>query len=470
MVARVGRRSLWFEHLHQPDGWLSPGHVSVGDDGVVEAVAATPPPGWDAGGAERFAGYALPGMPNLHSHAFQRAIAGFTEARAREGGADSFWTWREAMYGCALRVTPEQCEAIAAQAFAEMLEAGYTAVGEFHYLHHDLDGRPYADPAELSLRILAAAAQTGIAITHLPVFYAHGGFDRPPGERQRRFVHSEVDAFLRLFDAVQRSTARLRHARAGIAPHSLRAVAPAELDELAAFARSSGVPLHLHIAEQRAEVEECLARRGARPLQWLADRLELGPELCLVHATHCDDDERNRLAASAAVVGLCPTTEANLGDGRFPVAELVAAGGRFGIGSDSQVEISVAAELRHCEYGERVVREQRNVLASGDGSHTGRRVFELALAGGAQALAQPMGAVSPGRRADVVVLDADHPRLWGHGPDTALDAFVFAGADRAVRDVLVGGRRVVRDGRHVDAGRIAAGAARAVRALSGGAS
>ncbi|MAE75609.1 MAG: formimidoylglutamate deiminase [Planctomycetes bacterium] len=426
-------RSLRFDHLLTPNGWLSPGRIEVDCTGSIETVSQS-----SDNADESVRGFAVPGMPNVHSHAFQRVFAGCTEHLSAEPGADSFWTWREAMYGFAERLTPEDVEAISALAFVEMVEAGFTSVGEFHYLHHRPDGSRYADPAELARAVLKATETAGIAITLLPVLYTRGGFDAPIGTRQRRFAHADLDELLALADGLS------DEATVGLALHSLRAVTAAEVG-----AATGRAPIHIHVAEQRREVEECVATRGARPIRWLLDNAAVDQNWCLVHATHADADERRALATSSAVAGLCPTTEANLGDGVFPLTSFLDEGGDIALGTDSHASISVAEELRTLEYGQRLVHEQRNVTASAAAPHTARRLFEAALAGGARALAQPTGRLEPGKRADVVVLDADHSRLLGHGCETALDAWAFSSNGTSpVRDVFVRGERLVAEGRH----------------------
>ncbi len=431
-------RRLGFAHLLGPEGWLSPGHVTIDDAGTIAAVGT-------GSRKDAIQGIALPGMPNLHSHAFQRAMAGLTE-RAGPAG-DSFWSWREVMYDFVARLDPEDVEAIAARLYVEMLKAGYTAVGEFHYLHHDRDGTPFGDLAEMAERVAAAARRTGIAITLLPVLYESGGFGgAPPAPGQRRFVN-DADCLLRIVE-----TMRARHRsdpefRVGLAPHSLRAAGPAALEAALSGleAMDPSAPIHIHIAEQTREVADCLAWCGARPVARLLETQPVDPRWCLVHATHLDDRESRALAGTGAVVGLCPTTEANLGDGVFPLAPFLANGGRFGIGSDSHVSVSPVEELRWLEYGQRLLSRRRNVAAGG--GSTGARLYRAAVQGGAQAIARDCGVLAPGRRADIVVLDANHPLLAGRAGDTLLDSHLFAGNANPVVDVMVGGNWVVRDGR-----------------------
>jgi formimidoylglutamate deiminase len=450
-----------------PGGWAENVLFEVDGGGSFVGVTTNAAPD----GAARASGPVLPGMPNLHSHAFQRAMAGLAE-HARPGArkGDSFWTWREVMYRFVARLTPEQVEAIAAQLYVEMLEAGYTAVGEFHYLHHGPDGSPYDDLAEMSRRTIAAAAATGIGITQLPVLYGYGGFGaQKAGEGQRRFLN-DPSRLLHIVETLKAAHAGDPQVRVGIAPHSLRAVTPETLDEVVSGldALDPTAPIHLHIAEQVKEVEDCLAWCGRRPVEWLLEHRALDARWCLVHATHMSEAETVALAASGVVAGLCPTTEANLGDGLFPAEAYLAAGGRWGIGSDSHISVSPLEDLRWFEYGQRLAWQRRNVLA-GEGAEAsvGRRLYTEALAGGAQALGRPIGALAVGRRADLLVLDPDHPAVATLPVERLLDAVIFAGNRNPVRDVMVGGRWVVEEGRHKDAERVQAAYTSTVTQLLG---
>ncbi|TPE61131.1 formimidoylglutamate deiminase [Sandaracinobacter neustonicus] len=424
--------ALHFSQALLPDGWAQGVRLTLADGRIAKLETGVEP----AAGDERHA-TALPGLPNLHSHAFQRLMAGLAERRLGPDG-DDFWSWRELMYRIVGEIAPQQMAAIAAMAFVEMLEGGFTRVGEFHYLHHQPDGRPFDDPAEMAVALAGAAAETGIALTLLPVFYAHSGFGgQPPQPGQRRFVN-DLDGFARLLEASRRALAPLPDAVLGIAPHSLRAVTP---EELAALVGMAAGPVHIHIAEQVKEVADCFAWSGARPVEWLLGAQDVGERWCLVHATHMTDAETARLAASGAVAGLCPVTEANLGDGIFPAVDYLAAGGRFGVGSDSNVRIDAGEELRLLEYGQRLIRRQRTVLAAADRSN-GRSLFEAALAGGGQALGDTP-ALKVGAVADIVALAADP---LGAG-DAALDRWIFANG--RVDGVWRAGRRLVSGGRHI---------------------
>ena len=399
--------------------------------------------------------FVVPGMPNIHSHAFQRAMAGHAERQTR--AEDSFWTWREVMYAFAARIGPEALRDIAAQLYAEMLCAGYTSVCEFHYLHHAPDGQPYDDPDAMSLALVEAARETGIRLTLLPVLYMTGGFDgRPLVQRQQRFRFG-VDGYLDLLQRLR------RHAddslRIGAAFHSLRAVPAGAMRTVLEALAGDDCPLHIHIAEQVAEVDDCRAARGARPVEWLLAEMPVDARWTLVHATHVDAGEVDALARSGATVALCPTTEANLGDGLFPLRAWLDAGGSTGIGSDSHVSVSPVEELRWLEYGQRLATRRRNIAVGHPSGSVGETLFGTCLAGGLRACQQ--GSADT----DVLVLDADAAELAGHGTDSVLDAWVFAGNRPLVREVHVAGRRVVAGGRHVAAETITARYRRCIEAL-----
>jgi formiminoglutamate deiminase len=427
-------RILRFDHALTPEGWRRDVAVSIGADGLISAVAPA------ASVGERIAGAAIPGVANVHSHAFQRAMAGLTEIAG--DGDDDFWSWRELMYRFLARITPEDAEAIAAFAYVEMLEGGFTTVAEFHYLHHQPDGTAYDDPAEMSHRHASAADAAGIGLTLLPVFYAHADFGgKPPSPGQRRFI-TDVDGFARLVQSAGRAVAP---GRLGLAPHSFRAVTPEELLLIDGIL-PDGLR-HIHVSEQTKEVRDCLAAHGATPIALLADTTALSPRWCLIHCTHATPDDLDLIARSGAAAGLCPVTEANLGDGVFPAMEFLAKGGRFGVGTDSNILIGLAGELRQLEYSQRLHRRSRNVLAPRGGS-TGLDLFSRALAGGAQAAGLPVHGLQAGAPADIVVLDTTHPDWEAADASRLLDYWIFAAARPAVRDVFAHGRHVVADGRH----------------------
>ncbi|MFN4171258.1 MAG: formimidoylglutamate deiminase, partial [Pseudorhodobacter sp.] len=410
------------------------------EDGRITSAA----PGTEPAGAHRV-GLLLPSPANLHSHAFQRAMAGLTETRGPDP-RDSFWTWRQLMYRFLDRLTPGDVEAITAFVQMQMLEAGYAASVEFHYLHHQPGGLPYDNLAEMAARVAAAAETTGIGLTLLPVLYEFGGCDRRAlGPGQIRFGN-DPDRFARLVEGAEAAIRSLpADTRLGIAPHSLRAVTPEGL--AAAAALRPGMPLHMHLAEQVAEVDELLAHRGARPVDWLMDNAAVDARWCLIHCTQMEPNETAALARSGAVAGLCPITESSLGDGIFDGVSYLAQGGVWGIGSDSNIRISLTEELRTLDYSQRLRDRSRAALATPEKS-TGRVLVEAAARGGAQAAGRDAGRIEPGALADLVALATDGPDMAGRRGDTALDSYVFAADDRIVSDVWSAGRHLVRDGRH----------------------
>ena len=440
-------RKLKFTSALLPDGWKQDVTITIDAAGTIEKVEAGNPDKT----VKALKGIAIPAVPNVHSHAHQRLMAGLAEIAGP--GADSFWTWREVMYGFALKLGPEDLQAVAAQLYVEMLKSGSTVVGEFQYLHHQPDGSPYDEPAELSLRCLAAAEEAGIAITMLPTLYAYGGFGgQAPTTGQRRFIN-DSNRYLKILSTLDQVTLTNPLRQLGISPHSLRAVTKELLNGVIAGLDGMGrksAPIHIHVAEQTKEVEDCLIwSGGTRPVQYLLDHFNVSARWCGIHATHMTADETRHMAASGMIAGLCPTTEANLGDGTFPADAFLKSQGAIAIGSDSHISVSPAEDLRQLEYSQRLRDRTRNALASGPGRSTGRTLLDAALEGGAQSMAQPVGALAPGRRADITVLDEDHPALIGRSMDSALDSWIFSGGNACVRDVFVAGNHVVQDRRHI---------------------
>ena len=430
-----------------PQGWSGDVRVTLGVDGTIAfvqtGVSAQP-------GDEVFADRALlPGMANLHSHSFQRAMAGLTEAPTSnvDAARDSFWSWRALMYRFLEELTPEDVEAIAALTFMEMLEAGYTSVGEFHYLHHQPDGTLYDNPAELSHRIVAASDETGIGLTLLPVLYCYAGLDKSPLEGGQKRFGNDPERFARLWQDARAATDRVAgDARCGLAAHSLRAVDCDGLNDLRALDQT--VPLHIHVSEQTKEVADVEAALGARPIRWLLDNQPVDASWCLIHATHMDTQEVQGMARSGAVAGLCPITEANLGDGIFMGRDYLSHGGAFGIGSDSNVRIALGQELASLEYSQRLSHRGRSIMAA-EGRSSGRTLYDCAVRGGAGALGRGDGGLQAGSYADLVAIDLTTIHTSGLGDDRLLDAWVFAADDTLVSDVWSAGRHVVRDGTHV---------------------
>lgn len=442
----MSRGAIFARNCWLPEGWRRDVRLVWEASGELSRVAA----GAQAMPGEPVQEYVLPGMVNLHSHSFQRALGGLTEMAG--DGPDSFWTWRDLMYRFARNITSEHIEAIAAQLFAECLRHGYTAVCEFHYVHRAPDGAWYPQPAETAQRVLAAARQSGIGITMLPVLYSYANFGQVPLREEQKRFHTGVDDVLRLICSLE--TARDGQTEVGFAPHSLRAASVEQIRAVLAVLPNDR-PVHMHIAEQRKEVEDCIAWCGARPVQWLAGQVGLDWRWCLVHATHLRADEVQTIAASGAIAGLCPSTEANLGDGLFPLDDYLRAGGGFGIGSDSHVSQSPVEELRWLEYAQRLQHQRRNIAVSAQQRRVGDFLWQAALAGGVQASGRQIGALEVGKRADLIILDHTHPNLFDKKAEDVLNTLIFCGNDNLVRDVMVGGRWVVRAARHVDQDAIA---------------
>lgn len=457
MQSRYRFTSAWLA-----DAWHRNVVISVDPEGDIVDISADD----TVTTARLINGAAIPGMPNVHSHAFQRAMAGLVEQRS--GNDDSFWTWRETMYEHASLMMPECLNAIAAQLYADMLKAGYTAVCEFQYLHsHGTGGehRSHDDRLAMCQALIDAATTSGIGLTLLPTLYQTSDFGAaPPNARQRQFT-METEEYLRLLDSL-RERERSAQFEIGIALHSLRAVPPAALQAVLAARRDSDV-VHIHIAEQEREVAACQQHFGRRPLEWLAENVSLDERWCLVHATHATAEELQVVASSGAVIGLCPTTEANLGDGVFPLESLLAAGGAFAIGSDSHVSLSPIEELRWLEYQARLSRRQRNVL-SAEGVSGGAMLWRKACEAGARVTGRNVGALAVGKRADIVVLDGTSPLFAARSDNAIIDTFVFAGTSESVRDVMVGGRWLVQDRRHFAETAVSAGYKRAMQTLQNG--
>ncbi|MFK8030874.1 MAG: formimidoylglutamate deiminase [Gammaproteobacteria bacterium] len=431
--------TLNFQSALLPEGFAHDVAIEVDVNGNISRVTANA----NAGGS----GCALPGIANLHSHAHQRAMAGHAE---RSGDTrDSFWTWRQTMYGFLDTMNPEQLHAVASQLYVEMLKAGFTRVAEFQYLHHQPDGKPYAERAEMSLQTLHAATETGLGITLLPVHYQFGGFGRQPvGEQQKRFYNT-ADDFVTLLDTVHTHTTERPDANTGVALHSLRAVDAEAYSEVASnYDALTSMPVHIHIAEQLKEVEDCKTWCGARPVEHLLSQFPVDHRWCLIHATHMSQTETSAVARSGAVAGLCPTTEANLGDGVFNAVEYTRLGGAYGIGSDSHISVSPVEELRWLEYTQRLARHGRNELAGRPDQSTGRTLLEQSASGGAQACGHNAGELAVGKRADMIVLDTNHPILCEREDDTLIDSWIFSGNQNTVSDVYVGGQKVIDNGRH----------------------
>ncbi|NNC53001.1 MAG: formimidoylglutamate deiminase [Erythrobacter sp.] len=429
-----------------PGGWRANQVVGWDDTGTITYF------GDDGFNAARAVGTLIPGLANLHTHSFQRAMAGLAETRG-PSGSDDFWSWRQVMYRFLDILTPDHIEAIAAQVQMDMALAGFTASAEFHYLHHQPGGEHFGDAAETSQRILAASETSGIGLTHLPVLYSYGGLDkRALNKGQSRFGCSPNE-FETLYAAIDDAAAQMpADFRLGVAPHSLRAVDGEGLGVCLDLCPAG--PIHIHAAEQVKEIEEVEAALGARPVRWLLDNMSVDDRWCLIHATHIDEGETSGLARSGAVAGLCPTTEANLGDGIFPASDFLVAGGRFGVGSDSNIRISAAEELRMLEVSQRLALRQRAVLTDNETRSNGRNLLERAASGGAQAIGRKAGTIEAGQLADLVALRDDIPFLDWSDPDQRIDSWVFGMEGNPVSDVWSAGRHIVTGGDHIRAGEI----------------
>lgn len=438
---------LFASNALTPSGWAKDVLLTWNDAGTLTSVITNATPN----NVARSAGPLLPGMPNLHSHAFQRAMAGLTEYVVDM--QDNFWSWRNLMYSFAQKLTPEDLQVIARQVYIEMLKAGYTSVCEFHYLHHDRNGVPYADRMELSRRIMEAASSINIGLTLLPVLYRYSGLgNKPPLPGQSRFLN-DIEGFVALVEDLLSESSANPMFQIGVAPHSLRAVSKQDLslllDEIAVIAPRA--PIHIHIAEQTKEVDDFVDYYGCRPVEWLLNEFPVDERWCHVHATHLEASEVDKLAASKSVVGICATTEANLGDGIFPGTHYLSAGGRFGIGSDSHVTISVAEELRMFEYSQRLLERQRNRLATPSAPAVADGLYLGAVKGGAQASGRALSGLAVGQRADFVILDDNHPDISPRPAFHQLAGWIFCNhGAQPVRDVFVGGHQVITEGHHKD--------------------
>jgi len=440
---------LYAENILIGSQWQSDKTLLINDSGMIQSITTGKDPS-----AEVFSGPVIPGMPNCHSHAFQRAFSGYSEYRNFDkngiAAEDSFWSWRDIMYRFVAKMSPEDLHIVAKFLYIEMLKAGYTSVAEFHYLHHQVENRRYDDPAEMSHQVINAADSVGIGMTHLPVLYTYAGFgEQPPSSAQGRFIHQTED-YLQLLELLNKQYSQQRFFKLGIAPHSLRAVSEQQLAEVVSFMRNMDeyAPIHIHISEQTKEVADSLDFYGKRPVEWLLDNHQMDNNWCLIHATHLSESEIRGLANSGAIAGICPTTEANLGDGIFPTKRFLSLDGKLAIGSDSHIAINVADELRLLEYGQRLTSHQRAVLVDQDCSSVGQYLYKKAAMDGANALSQNIGEISVGKRADLVILDRDHPSLFSKSESQILDAAIFSCNQLPVRDVFVGGAKVISEGKH----------------------
>ncbi len=442
MNTKATMNQLYAEHILLADGWaknktltISNGIITAIEDGKNEQ-------------ADIASGAVIPGMVNCHSHAFQRAFAGFSEQGSE--GQDSFWTWRKIMYKFLGQLSSDDAQVIAQQLYIEMLKMGYTRVAEFHYLHHDVDGSNYQELATMAKAIFNASANAGIGLTLLPVLYQFSGFGaKLPNNGQKRFINNS-EQFNQLVSDCFALSESYSNTNVGIAPHSLRAVDKKALQTAVAHVRSldNNAPIHIHISEQQQEVNDCITHFGKRPVQWLLDNIELDQHWCLIHATHIDEQERKGIIASKAIAGICPTTEANLGDGIFPTTEFLAEQGTFAIGSDSHISVNPIEELRWLEYAQRLIKQQRAILATSKQASVGHHLWQQAALGGAQSTNSNTGSLAVGKQADLLVLDSKQTRLFAHSDQHLLDSVIFASQQNLIEDVMVNGKWVVRNKQH----------------------
>jgi formimidoylglutamate deiminase len=453
-------KKLFAKNILLNDGWHSDITLTI-KNGVISAI--------DTGyveGAERVSGSVIPGMVNCHSHAFQRAFAGFSEQGSE--GQDSFWTWRSIMYKFLSQLTTDNAEVIARQLYIEMLKMGYTRVAEFHYLHHQIDGKAHAPLAAMAEAIFKASKSAGIGLTMLPVLYRFSGFGAlVPNDGQKRFINT-VEQFNQLVSDCFLLSERFENTNVGIAPHSLRAVDKTSLQQAVDHVRGLDpyAPIHIHIAEQQKEVDDCLAHFNKRPVQWLLDNMTLDAQWCLIHATHINEQERKGIIASQAIAGICPTTEANLGDGIFPTTEFLLENGTFAIGSDSHISVNPIEELRWLEYAQRLIKQQRAILVSNEQASVGANLWQKAALGGAQSTHSNTGELALGKQADLLVLSADKTKLFAHNNQHLLDSMIFASQQNPISDVMVNGQWVVKEGVHALEQNTAAAFAKILQTLS----
>lgn len=437
---------LYVEKILLAEGWADNKTITI-ENGVITAISDGL-----VEGAEVAQGAVIPGMVNCHSHAFQRAFAGFSEQGSE--GQDSFWTWRKIMYQFLAKLTDVDAKVIAKQLYIEMLKMGYTRVAEFHYLHHGIDGSVYGDEgsglATMADAIFQAAQESGIGLTLLPVLYQYSGFgEQVANSGQKRFINSTVQ-FNQLVSDCFTLSKQYKNTNVGIAPHSLRAVDKVSLTQAVAHVRSldSQAPVHIHISEQQKEVDDCLNHYGKRPVQWLLDNVELDKHWCLIHATHINKKERQGIIAKQAIAGICPTTEANLGDGIFPTTEFLAEQGTLAIGSDSHISVNPIEELRWLEYAQRLIKQQRAILATSEQASVGQNLWQHAALGGAQSTNSNTGSLAVGKQADLLVLDKQKTQLFANAEQQLLDSVIFASQQNPIADVMVNGVWVVRNQQH----------------------
>ncbi len=431
-------RYYQFRSLRQLNGLMSPAYAGVDADGSLKYLSTQPP---DSSAVEFVNGHALPGFQNAHSHAFQFAMAGHAEVHPK-GTSDDFWSWREAMYACALSLDPDQMQDIAAMLYSEMLRKGYTSVAEFHYLHHDKDGRPYANLSEMGSRLVAAAKEAGINITLIPVFYQKGGFGKDPEPRQRRFISRTTDDYLKLFESSRASIQNQSHATLGFSVHSLRAVNDGDIIKTLS-AVPVDLPFHIHAAEQLREVEDCLAHLKARPVEWILNHLPVNKRFHLVHCTHMTPQETQALAHSGAHAVLCPGTEGNLGDGIFRLTDFSLAKGHWSIGTDSHISLNPLEDMRWLDYGQRLLSHKRNTFDDG-----AKALVTEAIFSGRRAMGRPSEEFFELNKPFDAVVCKNNSSLAGVDVNSLLSRIVYTADSGDILGTIVNGKWIVNDGAH----------------------
>lgn len=437
-------KSYFFKHLLQRNGWKSNVRIDIDEKGKIINLTENS----DSNDAEIIEGFALPGFQNAHSHAFQYAMAGLAEVHDISQTSDDFWSWREAMYQLALQVSPEQMEVIATMLYSEMVRHGYTNVAEFHYVHHQKNGEPYENLAEMGSRIISAAKTAGINITLVPIFYQKGGFGQAPNDRQRRFISKNIDTYLELLKASKEACTAYEGANIGIGIHSMRGVEPNDIAEIAKNGPQD-IPFHIHVSEQLKEIEDSIAYLGKRPVEWILDNVEMSNRFHLVHATHLTDDETNGIAKSGANVVICPTTEGNLGDGLFPLKKFQNAGGKWSIGTDSHIGINPLEELRILDYGQRLISHQRNSFTSSKQGDSGMFAIEMATLAGRKAMNNFSEAYFEiGDQLNAAILDNNSPLLATSSMKNLTSSIVYTADASQQWGTIVNGRLVASNGKH----------------------
>jgi len=432
-----------FKALLTENGWVENAVVQLNREGMVQSVSSD-----EKVDAEYVDGFALPGFQNAHSHAFQYAMAGLAELHTGTGVPDDFWSWRNAMYSLALQLSPDQMEAVATMLYAEMLRHGYTAVAEFHYVHHDPEGKPYGNLAELGERLVAAAQKTGIQLTLVPMFYQMGGFGMEPEAKQRRFISPTLDDYLNLLESSSKAVSKYSQANLGMGVHSLRAVKGEDIVLLSEKFRNDR-PFHIHVAEQKKEITDSLAFYGHRPVEWLLQNVNVTDNYHLVHATHLSDAEVAGIAKAGAHVVLCPSTEGNLGDGLFRFHDFKALGGKWSIGTDSHVGLNPLEELRVLDYGQRLITHKRNTFFEEGKGDSGFNAIQKAFQSGKKAMGKEgQTFFKEGNSFDAVIYDAKAPLLAASGVQNLCNTIVYSCDVSHQLGTMVKGEWVIKEGLH----------------------